>query len=543
MTDFPAWSAEDRKRYKEAGCWRGETFPAMLQERAERFGKRVALTSGDSRMTYSELNQRAESLAGGLHRRGIKAGDRVVVQLPNIPAFLEVIFALFRLGALPVFALPLHRYQEISHLCRFAGATAYIIVNTGSGFDYEALARQVLEEASELQVLVAGPSQSFPELDRLQLEPVPASVPLPMPGDVAFLQLSGGSTGLPKLIPRTHDDYIYSLRRSAEICRLDESSVYLTALPMAHNYPLSSPGVLGTLYAGGRVVLTGQAAPEQIFTLIRKEKVTITGVVPPLALVWLEAAQARRPELPSLQVLQVGGAKFAAEAAKRVSAVLGCTLQQVFGMAEGLVNYTRLDDLEEVIVHTQGRPMSPFDRIRVVDDEDGEVAPGEVGHLLTKGPYTIPGYYNAEEHNRFAFTEDGYYRTGDLVRLTPEGNLVVEGRAKDQINRGGDKIAAEEVENHLLAHPHIHDAAMVSMPDDYLGERSCAFLVAAGEAPKEQEVKAFLRSRGLAGYKIPDRIEFVPELPKTSVGKISKKALRELLAARRTAGSAAGRLP
>lgn len=524
------WPEEFAERYRQTGCWRGETFGGMLREHAALHGERTAIVCGDVRMTYGELDRRADRRAAGLHELGIRPMDRVIVQLPNIPEFVEAIFALFRLGALPVFSLPSHRRSELAYLCEFTEAAAYIIPDKAQGFDYRELARQVKPEAPFLkQVIVAGEPEEFTAWHSLDKEPGP--MPLgPAPEDVAFLQLSGGSTGLPKLIPRTHDDYIYSLRASAEICRLDQDSVYLAVLPAAHNYPLSSPGVLGTLYAGGRVVLAPGGSPDLAFPLIERERVTIAALVPPLALVWLDAANSLKHDLSSLQVLQVGGAKFSAEAACRVRPALGATLQQVFGMAEGLVNYTRLDDPEEIIVNTQGRPMSPYDEIRILDDEDHPVEEGAAGHLLTRGPYTIRGYYKAAEHNAKAFTADGFYRTGDVARLTPSGYLAVEGRAKDQINRGGDKIAAEEVENHLLAHPCVHDAAVVSMPDEYLGERTCAFVIPRNPAPKAAELKAFLRERGLSAYKIPDRVEFVDAFPRTGVGKISKKTLRELIA-------------
>ncbi|MGX6449299.1 (2,3-dihydroxybenzoyl)adenylate synthase, partial [Patulibacter sp. S7RM1-6] len=358
----------------------------------------------------------------------------------------------------------------------------------------------------------------------------------PAPSDVAFLQLSGGSTGVPKLIPRTHDEYLYTLRRSAELCGLTPRGVYLAALPVAHNYPLSSPGIMGALYAGARVVLAPDPSPRTAFGLIARERVTITGVVPPLAHAWLDAAAGSRAgadDLSSLEVLQVGGAKLAEEVARRVRPTLGCTLQQVFGMAEGLVCYTRLDDDEETVVSTQGRPMADDDELRVLDDEDRPVPPGGTGHLLTRGPYTIQGYYRAEEHNARAFTPDGWYRTGDVVRLTAAGNVVVEGRDKDQINRGGEKIAAEEVENHLLAHPGVHDAALVAMPDEFLGERTCAFVVVRdGAELRPAELRAFVRDRGLAAFKVPDRVELVDALPRTNVGKVSKKALRAEIARR-----------
>ncbi|NPC94428.1 (2,3-dihydroxybenzoyl)adenylate synthase [Bacillus sp. WMMC1349] len=529
LTKCPTWPKEFAEKYRKMECWRGETFGGMLRERAQQYGSQIAMTCGETQMSYKELDMKADLLAAGLLKLGIKKADRVVVQLPNIPEFFEVCFALFRIGALPVFALPSHRQNEISYFCEFTEAVAYIIPDQYAGFDYRHLARGICQKSPALRhVIVAGDPEEFQPLTSLYDDPV--SYPDVSPADVAFLQLSGGSTGLSKLIPRTHDDYIYSLRISAEICQLDQDSVYLAALPIAHNYPLSSPGVLGTLYAGGRVVLAQGGSPDETFSLIAKEQVTITALVPPLALIWLDAAQARRDDLSSLEVLQVGGAKFSAEAARRVKPVLGCTLQQVYGMAEGLVNYTRLDDSEEIIIHTQGRPMSPFDEIRVVDENGCEVEPGQTGELLTRGPYTIRGYYKAEEHNAKAFTKDGFYRTGDLVRVTPSGHVIVEGRAKDQINRGGEKVAAEEVENHLLAHPAVHDAAVVSMPDEFLGERSCAYIIPCDKTLTTMEIKAFLRERGLAAYKIPDRVELIDSFPQTGVGKVSKKALRKVIA-------------
>ncbi|KJB89216.1 enterobactin synthase subunit E [Paenibacillus sp. E194] len=536
LAGCPTWPEEFAARYRQEGCWQGETFGTMLRHRAAQYGDRVAIVSGDRRVSYAELDEQADRLAAGFYRLGIRAQDRVIVQLPNIPQFFEVIFALFRIGALPVFSLPVHRRNEIGYLCEFTQAAAYVIPDKDAGFDYRELAAQVKDTLPDSRrVIVVGEPGEYTALDDLYAEPSIGEIKGPSSGDVAFLQLSGGTTGLPKLIPRTHDDYIYSLCMSAEVCALNEHSVYLAVLPIAHNYPLSSPGVLGTLYAGGRIVLARGASPDEAFPLIAEEGVTIAAVVPPLALIWLDAAESRRYDLTHLEVLQVGGAKFSAEAAKRVRTTIGCTLQQVYGMAEGLVNYTRFDDPEETIITTQGRPMSPYDEIRIVDDEDDEVAPGEVGHLLTRGPYTIRGYYQAEQHNARSFTSDGFYRTGDMARMTPAGYLVIEGRAKDQINRGGDKVAAEEIENHLLAHPGVHDAAVVSMPDEFLGERTCAFVIRYEAAITGSELKAFLRDRGLALYKIPDRVEFVESFPQTGVGKVSKKMLRELIAAKQEA--------
>lgn len=534
-TEAPAWPEEFAARYRAAGWWQGETFGKMLRDRAEAHPDRIAVVDptggsdgGRRTWTYGELDRRADRLASGLVARGIGRGDKVVVQLPNVAEFFEVIFALFRIGALPVFALPAHRRSEIVYFCTFTQAVAYVIPAEHEGFDYRTLAAVVCAEAPSLKhVFVAGGDAGYFE-DLAEVPAEPIGLGGPASHELAFLQLSGGSTGVPKLIPRTHDDYIYSLRGSNEICAVNENSVYLCVLPAAHNFPLSSPGSLGTLYAGGRVVLCPQPVPDVAFRLIESEGVTITGLVPPLAIVWTEAAPRSAYDLGSLEVLLVGGAKFSEEAARRVRPALGCTLQQVFGMAEGLVNYTRLDDPLETVVTTQGRPISPDDEIRVVDDQDNDLPIGSTGHLLTRGPYTIRGYWNAPEHNVRSFTEDGFYRTGDVVRLTESGHLVVEGRAKDQINRGGEKIAAEEVENHILAHPSVHDANVVAEADPYLGERTCAYVIVRPntEPLRAFDVKKFVRDRGLAAYKVPDRVVFVDTFPKTGVGKVSKNDLR-----------------
>ncbi|WP_020667604.1 (2,3-dihydroxybenzoyl)adenylate synthase [Amycolatopsis nigrescens] len=529
MTAFTPWPAEFAEHYRASGYWLGQNFPQWIAELTARHGDRIAVCDERHRWTYADLDRRSGKLAAGLRATGIGDGDRVVVQLPNVAEFVELVFALFKIGALPVFALPAHRHQEISYFCRFTGAAAYVIADRHGGFDYRALARTVRAEVPGLRhVVVLGEAAEFSAWADIPADGEAKTERTA--GEPAFLQLSGGSTGLPKLIPRTADDYLYSVRESARICRLGPDTRYLVTLPAAHNFALSSPGILGVLHAGGRIVMSPAPSPDVAFPLIEAERVTMTGVVPPVALTWMASSARQRHDLSSLRLLQVGGAKFAAEAARRVRGELGCELQQVFGMAEGLVNYTRRDDPEDVVHSSQGSPISPADEIRVVGEDGTEVAPGEQGELLTRGPYTIRGYYRAAEHNATAFTEDGFYRTGDVVRRLPSGHLVVEGRAKDQINRGGEKVAPEEVENHLLAHPGVHDAAVVSMPDRFLGERTCAFVIPVGEpAPTGTELRAFLRQRGLALFKVPDRVEIVPAFPHTGVGKVSRRELRRNL--------------
>jgi len=229
----------------------------------------------------------------------------------------------------------------------------------------------------------------------------------------------------------------------------------------------------------------------------------------------------------ALKTLCVGGSRLNPEPARQVLTQMGPVLTQVFGMAEGLLCYTREGDPEEVLVETQGRPISPSDEIRIVDDSNHEVPAGEIGELVCRGPYTIRGYYRAEEHNRVAFTPDGFYRTGDMVRMHPSGNLVVEGRKKDLINRGGEKINAEEMENLILAHPAVVNVALVAMPDPVLGERACAYVILrSGESLTLEDLTHFLEERRIAKFKFPERLEVVERFPTTAVGKIAKNALR-----------------
>ena len=522
------WPADVAASYRRSGYWRGERLGDLTRAWSAREPERVALVTRDRRVTYGELDHRADRLAAALARLGIAAGDRVVVQLPNVPEFAMISLALFRLGALPVYALLPHRRSEIEYLCRHTEAVAYVIPDVVLGFDHRALACQVRATCPTLaHVIVAGdPGEGGDLLAMAGLDEAPRELPPPDPEDVAFFLLSGGTTGLPKLIPRTHDDYAYQLRATAEALGFDERGVYLTSLPVAHNAALGCPGLLGALRAGGRVAMALAPSPDQAFPLIARERVTLTTLVPSLVLLWLETAPLLRADLSGV-LLQVGGAMLAPAVAAQVKPVLGCRLSHWFGMAEGLLSFGRLDQPDAVLLSTQGTPLSPADEIRVVDDHDLDVPRGEVGQLITRGPYTLRGYYRAEEHNRVQFTADGFLRSGDLVRIDADGNLVVEGRIKDVVNRGGEKVSAEEVEGHLAHDPAIAAVAIVAMPDPALGERTCAFVVPAGaEPPTLADVRRLLRERGIADYKLPDQLEVIERLPLTSVGKIDKNQLR-----------------
>ncbi|AOS63702.1 (2,3-dihydroxybenzoyl)adenylate synthase [Actinoalloteichus hymeniacidonis] len=530
--DRPQWPERFARHYRSLGHWRDEVLGELPREGATRHPAAVALVDGDRRWTYRELESEVDILARSLSRLGLRQGDRVVLQLPNIAEFVLGWFALQRLGAVPVHAMPGHRRHEISHLIRLTEAVAYVIPARHARFDHRELAAEMKAEHPSLgQVIVVGDVGARPDFvpfDALHDDTAPAIAELarPAPEDLALLLLSGGTTGTPKLIPRTHQDYAYNARAAANISELTSDSVYLAVLPIAFNFTMSCPGILGTLQAGGTVVLAPNPSPDTVFTLIERERVTITAVTPPLVPYWLKEYTESTPDLSSLRVLQVGAARLPDDIARGIGPTLGCRLQQVFGMAEGLLNLTALDDPEDIVCSTQGRPISPEDEVLVVDDQGNPLPDGETGELLTRGPYTLRGYYRSPEHAVTHFTENGFYRTGDLVKRLPSGHLTVVGRVKDQINRGGEKIDATEVEECLLGYPGIVSAAVVAEDDDELGERSVAFVVCARDAPTARELAAFLRQHGLAAYKAPDRVVAIEQLPLTPLGKVDKRALR-----------------
>jgi 2,3-dihydroxybenzoate-AMP ligase len=541
---YSPWPDPFARRYRERGYWTGETLGEAFDRAVVLYADRVAVVDGARRVSYRLLGTLVTRLALHLAERGISRGQRAVFQLPNVLEFVVAYFACLKVGAIPLCCLPAHRHAEIDYLAGFTEATAWFVPSTFRGFDYVAMAEELRSGLPDLQeIFVAGDhaGSGMTLLVDLLADPIETRLAVsslqrlrPHPSDAAVFQLSGGTTGLPKVIPRTHDDYLYNSRASAAATGVDGDTVLLVTVPVSHNFPLACPGLQGTLLLGGRVVLAPGPDTETVFRLVADERVTWIPAVPAAVITWLNDPRLRRAALSSLKTLCVGGSRLNPEPARRVLNELGPVLTQVFGMAEGLLCYTRRDDPEGVVVETQGRPVSPDDEIRIVDDEGRDVAPGEVGELLCRGPYTIRGYYRADEHNRTAFTADGFYRTGDLVRQHPSGNLVVEGRKKDLINRGGEKISAEEVENLILGHPAVLNVAVVAMPDPVLGERACACVILrAGAALTLDELNRFLvNDKRIAKFKLPERLELRDRFPTTAVGKISKKALRDELGAR-----------
>jgi 2,3-dihydroxybenzoate-AMP ligase len=535
---------EFAKRYREKGYWLDRTLAQEYRIAFDKYEKRVALLDRDRSITYGELDRMSDNLALNLLEAGFQSLDRVVVQLPNVSEFVVLYLALQKIGGVPIAALMPHRFAEISQFVELSGAVACVVPDNQGDFDYCAMVDRIRQKSPRLRYgIVLGPARpGF--LSLADLIEKPAKLPKSAlseikidPDDPAIFQLSGGTTGIPKLIPRTHNDYAYNTKMASAVCAVGENSVLLVILPIAHNLPLACPGIQGFLFHGGRAVLSTSARPENVCSLIEKHGVTHIKVVPALLIRLLHDPAVTRHNLSSLKIIQSGGQSMLPEVRLLAKKLIPSTfVQENFGMSEGMLMFVRLDDPPDVANETVGRPVSPDDEVRLLDDDDREILGGEVGELCCRGPYTLRGYFGVPEYNARTFTSDGFYRSGDLMRRHKSGNYIVEGRKKDLINRGGEKISAEEIENLILMHPAVKNASCVPIPDPVLGERMCACVLLRENATLSfEELKTFLLSKEIAKYKLPERLEIMQDFPLSPFGKVSKKTLTEMIYQKMTA--------
>ena len=508
---------EFASRYRAAGYWEDRTLDHVLGEAFRVHAASVALHWARESISYGQLGDRREALAARLHHMGLRPLDRVVVHLPNGPEVVYLYLALQRLGVVPILALAPHRRLEIDHFVRLADAAAYF------GTDGE-LAGELRRANPCLRHTVL-----LEELDWTR--PAQAPTVLVDPSDPCVLLLSGGTTGIPKLIPRTHNDYLYNSRAAAAAQDVGPDSCQLAVLPLAHNMPLACPGVQGFLLRGGRVVLSQGNRAGDVFPLIERHGVSHVAAVPALYIRWLAAAAGPDHDLSAVRLLQSGGQRLQPEVRRQLAkAFPNAFVQENFGMSEGTLFFVRRTDPEDTRMETVGTPVSPGDEVRLTDAEGRQVRDGEVGELTVRGPYTLRGYYRAPEQNARAFTPDGFYRSGDLMRRHPSGAYLVEGRIKDLVNRGSEKISAEEVENLILGHPAVRNVACIPIPDPVLGERMCACVIPRdGRTLALEELVEYLLGLGIAKFKLPERLELMEDFPLSPFGKVSKRALAELV--------------
>jgi non-ribosomal peptide synthetase component E (peptide arylation enzyme) len=531
-------SAEYARDQLECGNWLDVSIGESLRRTAERTPNKPAVIDPDGSVNFRELDAQTESVAASLLELGLQPGDRALFQVGTTKEFFIAFFGCMKAGAVPVCTLPQYRLSEMRHFAEVTSAKAiFVQADITPSFDQVAFALELAGLIPGLNhvIIVRGEHGGAIPLEQMSkafdVEVARAKSASAAPGilDVATFQLSGGSTSLPKIIPRMHGEYLGATLHLSQRYQLTGDDTSLWSLPLIHN--------AGTLFAvlpvaleGRTLVLQPRVDIPEMLTLIERYKVTFAGSIGPIAARLLEIKDLSCYDITSLRQF------FTLARADALEAHLGIPVGQMFGMTEGMV-FAAAPTASTAIRHsTVGHPVSPGDEVRLlIPGEQTEVSFGEVGELCFRGPSTLTGYFTDATATAASFTPDGFFRTGDLMRAHRLEGITCysfEGRIKDNINRGGEKIGAEEIEALVGTHPDVADVRVVAMPDPVYGEKACAFLIvrAGRPAPTLKELAEFLLTKGIAKYKIPERIEKLDVFPTTKVGKADKAKLRSMIA-------------
>jgi len=528
----------DSARYRAAGAWVESTAGEVLRSMARELPNKWALISQERRLTYAEFDAASERLGAALLGLGLAPGDRALFQMGTVIETAIALFGCFKAGVVPVCSLPQYREIEMSELARRSEAKAWFVQADFSVFGLAGFAVKLAAGFPEMREIivargapVAG-TRSFdalldsqsPEQARAKLAGVSVGVE-----DVLTFQLSGGTTGVPKIIPRFHGEYMGHARDWARRNAMDSNLVALYALPLIHN-----AGQVASLFPavllGGTVILMQRMDPGTFFDWVGRERVTHSLNIGPAAAQMLDYADVIRHDLSSIKLLTSFNRSDVLERHLKVP------WANIFGITEGVLMCSERDAPREARFGTVGRPVSEYDEIRLLEPgTERDVPFGQAGELCFRGPSTTRGYFRMPEVNQASFTSDGFFRTGDVMKAHRIGDRVCysfEGRMKDNIDRGGEKFGAEEVENVIARHPDVADVKVVAMPDRMFGEKACAYLIMRpGRALLSvKQLGDFLVAQGLAKFKLPERIECIEAFPVTRVGKVDKAALRKMVA-------------
>jgi 2,3-dihydroxybenzoate-AMP ligase len=527
--------------YARKGWWQDLTFGDILDRSAEAQPHKTAVIDGKTRLTYAQLRAKADRFAIGLRALGIKRYDRILLQLPNRSEFLIAFYGLQRIGAVPVLAIPRHGFREVSHFFSVIEPAAWILPLKDGKQDFRPLIDAVRAETTGLRhLIVLNDGETVPpnsiSMDTLLSESESdyssresLGLLCPDPNDVAVILLTGGTTGMPKGVPRTHNSYLANIRYTNIGTRPED--VRALATPIGHSMAHQGP-VGGSIFYGATLVLLESPRARPILNAVEKHRITMLSLVPTQLEDILNLPDLEKHDLTSLRMVRTAGAALNPETVQRAEFFfrsVGADFEGGgFGSSEGPCATHHPDEPPEIFRTSIGRPMCDGDHWKVIDEGEKELPPNIEGELAAKGPCVFTGYYRSEDENQEIFTRDGYYKMGDIGRIDEEGYIHITGRRKDIIQRGGEGMIPSEMENLLRLHPSVEAAAVVGMPDHRLGERACAYVVTKPAATVVlEELVEFLKSQGAGVLLLPERLETIKQLPKTAVGKIDKQALRQ----------------
>jgi 2,3-dihydroxybenzoate-AMP ligase/mycobactin salicyl-AMP ligase len=529
--------------YYEKRWWLGIPLGEMLDRSCDLYPNKEALVAEGVRLTYRQLKEWTDRAAIAFVELGIKTLDRVLLQIPNWAEFVYAYYGLHKIGAIPVMCIPRFSQREMEHFCEITEAKAWIVPLQFEKIDYIPMIESIRSHQSLLKhILIIDTTERSKEqwprgtlsfndlLKKVDLSRYPRDYLQsfrPDPDEICHLMPTGGTTGLPKLVPRTHNDWLCNIEYRAKAWQRSPHDITLIATPITHNMAIEvsmNPSFL----TGGKVVMIPSTRPREILEAIEKEKVTTTILAVAQVQQIVDFPEIDQYNVSSLQVIATGGSYMPPEVIRKVYNKLKCKFYNVYGSSEGPCTQTRYDDPEEVILHTVGWPVCPYDEFKLIDSDGNELPREKEGEMVARGPCIFRGYYKSEAENREVFTSDGFYRTGDIAKFDDEGRLIITGRKKDIIIRGGENISAKEVEELISGHPKVVQAAAVAMPDPILGERVCAFIKPRkNENVTLEEIILYLKGKKTSVLYLPERIEVIEEMPLTNVGKVDKKRLRE----------------
>ncbi|MBX6377867.1 MAG: AMP-binding protein [Clostridia bacterium] len=530
--------AQTVEKWTKLGYWGDRIITDYLDENVARFPDKVAVVDRRSRYTYRQLADLVDRCALGLLELGIGKGDVVAFQLPNWNEFVIIHYAATRIGAISNPLIPIYRAREIRFMLELGEAKFLLIPREFRGFDHARMVAELWPELPALRhVFVMGGEplpgmKSWEEFIATPWEERRNRSELanlrPDANDLTELIFTSGTTGEPKGVLHTHNTLMAPGLAYRDWYRLTPDDVLHMASTFAHQTGFLFGVRLPTI-CGGTGVYQDIWDPAEFLRLIEAEGITCTFGATPFLHDTLKAIEANPGrDLRTLRFFSCFGAPIPRALVREAREKLGCGIQSGWGQTEdALVTICGLDDPEEKIVNTDGRPCHPGMEIKVIGPDGEDLSPGEEGDLLCRGPFLFVGYCKRLEYTRSCFRGD-WFQTGDRATIDPDGYVRITGRSKDLIIRGGENIPVAYVENVLHEHPDIDGVAIVAMPDPRLQERACAYVILKpGRTLTLEGMRAFLEAKGVAKQYWPERLEVVAEFPRTPSGKIQKYKLRE----------------
>ena len=527
------FNEQRRAAYRQQGLWGDASLADYWQQTARAMPDKIAVVDNHgASYTYSALDHAASCLANWMLAKGIESGDRIAFQLPGWCEFTVIYLACLKIGAVSVPLLPSWREAELVWVLNKCQAKMFFAPTLCKQTRPVYLILPLQNQLPQLQQIVGvdklAPATSALSLSQIIADNTPLTTAITVHGDeLAAVLFTSGTEGLPKGVMLTHNNILASERAYCARLNLTWQDVFMMPAPLGHATGFLH-GVTAPFLIGARSVLLDIFTPDACLALLEQQRCTCMLGATPFVYDLLNVLEKQPADLSALRFFLCGGTTIPKKVARECQQ-LGIKLLSVYGSTESSPHaVVNLDDPLSRFMHTDGYAAAGVE-IKVVDDARKTLPPGCEGEEASRGPNVFMGYFDEPELTARALDEEGWYYSGDLCRMDEAGYIKITGRKKDSIVRGGENISSREVEDILLQHPKIHDACVVAMPDERLGERSCAYVVlkAPHHSLSLEEVVAFFSRKRVAKYKYPEHIVVIEKLPRTASGKIQKFLLRK----------------